>query len=219
MKPNRVLVCDCQPIVLEGLHKVLAAHPDFELIGSALTPEEALAALPGLAPDLILICDEPGAPVEAGLAARFRSVAPQARLVLWTATPQPEPAHLEWGFSGVLGKTRPVAALLECLRAVAQGVTWVDGRGETPEPFRRRNPPRLTPREREIVHLVAGGLKNREIAEALSISPGTVKVHLMHIFEKAGVADRLQLALLARRLLDREPEPVEPEAERAPVSK
>jgi len=96
--------------------------------------------------------------------------------------------------------------LLECLRAVAQGAVWINGHAKAPEPVPRRGPPRLTRRERDIVRLVADGLKNREIAEALSISPGTVKVHLMHIFEKAGVGDRLQLALLARRLLslDRE---------------
>jgi DNA-binding CsgD family transcriptional regulator len=95
---------------------------------------------------------------------------------------------------------------------------WRDGHGELPEFAKRRGPPRLTPREREIVRLVVEGHKNREIAETLSISPGTVKVHLMHVFEKAGVEDRLQLALLARRLLSPEPEEparVEVEAELA----
>ena len=61
--------------------------------------------------------------------------------------------------------------------------------------------PSLTPREKEIVHHVCGGLKNKEIAEALTITPGTVKVHLMHIFEKTGVKDRFELAVLGRRLL------------------
>ena len=65
----------------------------------------------------------------------------------------------------------------------------------------RRSAPRLTPREKDIVHHVCGGLKNKEIAEALAITPGTVKVHLMHIFEKTGVKDRFELAVQGRRLL------------------
>ena len=65
----------------------------------------------------------------------------------------------------------------------------------------RRSSPRLTPREKDIVHHVCGGLKNKEIAEALAITPGTVKVHLMHIFEKTGVKDRFELAVQGRRLL------------------
>ena len=62
----------------------------------------------------------------------------------------------------------------------------------------------LTPREKDIVHHVCGGLKNKEIAEALAITPGTVKVHLMHIFEKTGVKDRFELAVQGRRLLGTE---------------
>jgi DNA-binding NarL/FixJ family response regulator len=62
----------------------------------------------------------------------------------------------------------------------------------------------LTPRERDIVHHVCGGLKNKEIATALSITAGTVKVHLMHIFEKTGVKDRFELAVHGRKLLNNE---------------
>lgn len=221
MRPARVFVCDCQPIMVEGLRKVLEPSPDLEVIGAALTLEEALAGLADLAPDLVLVSEEFGAPLDAPAIAALRNSAPEARLVLWSSTPNSHEAYLELGFSGILDKTSPVEALVECLRAVAQGSVWVDGHEEAPEPLKRRNPPRLTRRERDIVGLVAQGMKNREIAEALAISPGTVKVHLMHIFEKAGVEDRLQLALLARRLLSQDPSaPSRPEleeAERTPV--
>jgi len=206
VRPTRVFVCDCQPIVLEGLARVLAASPDLELAGTALTVEETLAGLPDLAPDLILLCEELDTPWDARSIVAIRSAAPQARLVLWTSAPDSRRVRLEAGFAGVLDKRRPVSVLLECLRAVAQGAWWMDGHTQAPDPVHRRSPPRLTRRERDIVRLVSEGLKNREIALALSISPGTVKVHLMHIFEKAGVEDRLQLALLARRLLSRDPE-------------
>jgi len=213
----RVFACECQPIVLEGLASLLGASPDLELAGTALSPDEALAALPDAQPDLILVCEDFDTPSTARYAV-LRHLAPQARLILWTDVPNSHPAALELGFSGIVDKRRPLGTLLECLRTVAQGSLWRDGHAELPEYGKRRGPPRLTPREREIVRLVVEGRKNREIADALSISPGTVKVHLMHIFEKAGVEDRLQLALLARRLLSPEPEEparVEVEAELA----
>ena len=221
MRPTRVFVCDSQPILVEGLARVLASSPDLELAGAALTTEEALAALPEVAPELILVCEEFDTSLNARRVAAMRSAAPRARLVLWTSVPEAQRDCLELGFSGVLDKRGTVELLLECLRAVAQGAVWINGHAKAPEPVPRRGSPRLTRRERDIVRLVADGLKNREIAEALSISPGTVKVHLMHIFEKAGVGDRLQLALLARRLLslDRE-EPAAVDlgpAERVPV--
>jgi len=217
----RVFVCDCQPIVLEGLARVLAGSPELELAGTALTPEEALDRLRETAPDLILVSEEFELPLHGRSMVAMKSAAPQARLVLWTSALSLQEGRLQLGFSGVLDKRRPVSELLECLKVVAEGGMWIKGHSETPEPVKPRSPPRLTRREREIVRLVAEGLKNREIAQALSISPGTVKVHLMHVFEKAGVEDRLQLALLARRLLSpdhAEPSRAEAEwAEQLPV--
>jgi DNA-binding NarL/FixJ family response regulator len=87
---------------------------------------------------------------------------------------------------------------------VAQGHLWFENGAPEPvaEPGReRRRPPRLTPREHQVVTLLAQGLKNTEIAKALGISPGTVKVHLMHVFEKTGARDRYELAIRSRKLL------------------
>mgnify|MGYP003344391116 CR=1 FL=1 len=100
-------------------------------------------------------------------------------------------------------KTSPLPVLLEALRQVKSGETYLE---ESASPALRqwagrRHLPRLTPREREIIDLVSRGLKNREIAEQLSITPGTVKVHLMHVFEKTGARDRYELAVRGARLL------------------
>jgi DNA-binding NarL/FixJ family response regulator len=107
---------------------------------------------------------------------------------------------LQVGARGILKKTMPVDSVLECLRSVNNGNVWIEHSisEKSAGPERRL---RLTPRERDIVLQVCGGLKNREIAQALSITPGTVKVHLMHIFEKTGVKDRFELAVHGRRLL------------------
>jgi two-component system nitrate/nitrite response regulator NarL len=96
----------------------------------------------------------------------------------------------------------PVEALIDCLHAVARGDVWIEGSPEqSPDGTDRRSTPRLTPRERQIVEQICEGLKNKEIAQALSITAGTVKVHLMHIFEKTGVKDRFELAIQGRKLL------------------
>jgi DNA-binding NarL/FixJ family response regulator len=101
-------------------------------------------------------------------------------------------------------KSQPLETLMECLRVVAEGQLWFEDGDPEPQGEPEREPrrsPRLTPRERQIVALLAQGLKNSEIAKALVISPGTVKVHLMHVFEKTGARDRYELAIRSRKLL------------------
>jgi DNA-binding NarL/FixJ family response regulator len=110
---------------------------------------------------------------------------------------------LQMGARGIIRKTQSPGSLLECLRMVAAGSVYVENvfRSSANNMPRRNGVLRITPREREIVEFVCRGMKNKEIAEALSITAGTVKVHLMHIFEKTGVKDRFQLALQGRQFL------------------
>jgi len=203
VKPTSIFACEAQPVVVEGLVRVLEPEPDLEFAGAAATLLEALQAIASLRPDVILVGQEPGGAPDGEFLRELRSVSPQSGAVLWVRELDSEEACLQLGFRGVIRRTCPVATLLECLRAVGQDNLWLEERGAQPAfgLARRKNPPRLTPRERDIAQLVASGLKNKEIAQTLSISPGTVKVHLMHIFEKAGVQDRFQLAAQARRLL------------------
>jgi two-component system nitrate/nitrite response regulator NarL len=85
---------------------------------------------------------------------------------------------------------------------VANGNVWIEGSPEqSSDGAERRSAPRLTPREKQIVQQICEGHKNKEIAQVLSITAGTVKVHLMHIFEKTGVKDRFELAIQGRKLL------------------
>jgi len=84
---------------------------------------------------------------------------------------------------------------------VARGDVWIEGSPELASNGTERRAPRLTPREKQIVQQICEGQKNKEIAQALSITAGTVKVHLMHIFEKTGVKDRFELAIQGRKLL------------------
>ncbi len=103
---------------------------------------------------------------------------------------------LQAGAKGILRKSADTATVLSCLRAVAQGRSWMQDsvfrESMTVEAQLRSE---LTPREHQVMELVEQGFKNREIAQELGIRPGTVKIHLKHIFEKTGVRGRHGLAL------------------------
>lgn len=200
-----VFACESQPIVLEGLAKVLAACDDFEYIGGAASLQDALDALRKVQPHLILIGQTAGLKIVFQFISDVRSTSASCQPVLWVNDLAEIDCFraLQLGARGILKKTLPVEALVECLRSVGRGDVWIEGTlsDQVVGALDRRSAPRLTPREKEIVHHVCGGLKNKEIAEALHITAGTVKVHLMHIFEKTGVKDRFELAVHGRRML------------------
>jgi DNA-binding NarL/FixJ family response regulator len=107
---------------------------------------------------------------------------------------------MQVGALGVVRKTAPLESLLECMRAVAAGNTWMEESVlQEPERTQRGARSNLTSRELQVVELVERGLKNRDIATQLGIRPGTVKIHLKHIFEKTGIRGRYGLALSGLR--------------------
>lgn len=203
-----VFACESHPIAVEGLVRVLGATEDLALAGSAGNLRDAMEAVRDARPNVLLVDQAAGLKMVFQFISDVRSTSPGCQPVLWVNDLAEIDCFraLQLGARGILKKTFPVTLLLECIRAVGQGNIWIES--SLPEqggnPGERRPAPRLTPREREIVHHVCGGLKNKEIAEALSITAGTVKVHLMHIFEKTGVKDRFELAVHGRRLLGTE---------------
>jgi DNA-binding NarL/FixJ family response regulator len=206
--PISLFACEPQPIVLEGLARVLAATDDIEMLGAAPTLRETMEALRTCHPDVLLVDQSAGLKIVLQFIADVRGTWPHCQPVLWVNELAEIDCFraLQLGARGILKKTFPVQTLLECLRTVGRGGVWIEN--SLPDPAlggdERRSSPRLTPRERDIVHHICSGLKNKEIALALSITAGTVKVHLMHIFEKTGVKDRFELAVYGRRLLNTE---------------
>ena len=204
MNKISVFVCEAQPIVIEGLAKVLAASEEFEYVGSASGLGEALDFVRGKHPDVLLVDQSAGLKLVFQFISDVRNTWSRCQPVLWVNDLAEIDCFraLQLGARGILKKTVPVQLMMECLRAVSHGDVWIESSlSDHGGALDRRSPPRLTPREKEIVHHVCVGMKNKEIAEALAITPGTVKVHLMHIFEKTGVKDRFELAVNGRRLL------------------
>jgi two-component system, NarL family, nitrate/nitrite response regulator NarL len=202
-----VFVCEAQPIVVEGLAKVLSGCEDLSYLGSASSLNDALETLRDLRPDIVLVDQSPGLKVVFQFISDVKNTWAPCHPVLWVNDLAEIDCFraLQLGARGILKKSLPIESLIECLRSVGQGNVWIEN--SLPDPMsnaERRSAPRLTPREKEIVHHVCGGLKNKEIAMALAITAGTVKVHLMHIFEKTGVKDRFELAVHGRRLLGTE---------------
>ena len=195
--PVRLLIADDHPVVRDGLSGIFESDPGFEVLGQAADGAEAVDLAERLAPDVVLMdlrmpgTDGLGAIAEIarrGLAARV--------LVLTTYDTDADvlPA-IQAGATGYLLKDAPRTELLRAVRAAARGesvlspsvASRVLGRVRRPS---NDEPDDLSPRELEILELVARGTTNREAAKRLFISEATVKTHLLHIYAKLGVNDR-----------------------------
>ncbi len=199
-----IATCESQPIVIEGLRRSLETTKDLQFVGAAGTPKAALELVEQAKPSVCLLDKAFGTKAIFQLISDLKGKSPQTEPILWAAEISEIESFraLQVGARGILKKTLPVNTLLDCLRKVARGNIWIEN--SISDQFvgfiNRRNTPHLTAREEEIVALVARGMKNKQIADALCITTGTVKVHLMHIFEKTGVKDRFELAMYGRRM-------------------
>ena len=127
---------------------------------------------------------------------------PLPKAVVWGVSMTEAEAlrFLQAGAKGILRKATSPSNMLNCFRTVVQGKNWMEDSVFREQPSEGRHPrSALTPRETQVMELVEHGLKNREIARELGIRPGTVKIHLKHIFEKTGVRGRYGLALTGLR--------------------
>jgi len=219
--PISVFASEPQPVVIEGLQRVLAQSNDLVFAGAVSRITEAFEEANRLRPNVVLIDLSGGGLASAlRLVASLRAASIGSHSVLWTTElPELEAFRaLQMGVHGIVKKTAPIDKLLDCLRAVGAGKIWMDNAENVTAFLQRKEASRLTRREKEVVHLICRGMKNRQIAENLQITPGTVKVHLMHIFEKTGLKDRLALAVHGQELVGQEPAAQEP-ASLEPVAK
>jgi DNA-binding NarL/FixJ family response regulator len=205
----RIILVDDHPIVLQGLQHLFERHHDFEVVACCPDATTALEAVRTRQPDVLVL--DLRMPGRDGLSVlrTLNDEKIRCRTVLLTAAIDEDQVleAVKLGAAGLVLKESPPEMLLACVRHVHQGEQWID-RDTVTRAFRtvldreaaaKEASQTLTPREIEIVRMVAQGLRNRAIAERLSISEGTVKVHLHNIYEKFGVDGRLELVLVAQQ--------------------
>lgn len=215
----RVLVCDDQEVVREGMRAILAVSPDVEVVACARHGEEALALTASTRPDVVLM--DLKMPVMDGVEATRRIVAahPGVRVLVLT-TYDGDGWVLDAvraGAAGYLLKDLPRERLVEAITDAAAGRTPVDpavagtlftavagtaSRAPGAVPGRAPGPPgwqALTGRDREVLALLARGLSNADIAASLYLAEGTVRNRVSSVLAKLGVSDRTQAAVLALR--------------------
>jgi NarL family two-component system response regulator LiaR len=204
----RVLIADDQPVVRQGLRTFLELHDDIEVVGEAEDGERALEAVAALAPDVVLM--DLVMPRMDGIAAieRLRELGSAARVIVLTSFLDEDkvlPA-VRAGAAGYLLKDAEPAELVRAIRTVDGGEALLHPavaarvlRELADDGERVRRHELLTPREREVLALVARGRANKAIAFELGVAEKTVKTHVGNILGKLGLSDRTQAALYAVR--------------------
>jgi two-component system response regulator DesR len=190
----RVLVVDDHDVVHWGFRVLLGEQPWVQRCLAARTGAEALALLPTLAPDVALVdlflSHESGADV----CASIRKASPSTRVLLISGAGRMSPAAARAaGASGFVSKDSDAAEVARAVRMVGLGMTMFAPTAEQPTPL-------LSEREREVLEAIAAGHTNREIAQALYLSPHTVKEHTSALYRKLGARNRAEAVQRAQRI-------------------
>ena len=207
----RILIVDDQLIVREGLRMLIENHPGIKVVALAGTRSEAIEVVGREAIDLIILNLELGGYSALSFIPQLREAAKSARILVLTGLRDPE-THQQAAQSGAMGvvlKEHAAEILLKAIEKVYKGEAWLDrltlgsllweitSQDKTILDPQIKKISSLTERERQVIALIAEGLKNRQIAERLFISPTTVTHHLSSIYSKLGVSDRLELLIYA----------------------
>lgn len=203
MAEIRLLLVDDHPVVRRGLRGYLELEPDFTVVGEAGDGEEALCAIAETDPDVVLLdLKMPGLDGQ-GVLDRLGQERPRV-LVLTSATDAERvPNAISAGAAGFVYKDIDPDALASAIRTIHSGQlllspvamrSLMNGNGAA-----NTSAPSLTPRESQVLGLIAKGQTNRQIARALGVSEKTVKTHVTNLLRRIGAADRTQAALWAVR--------------------
>ena len=207
---TRVLIADDDHLMRAGLVELLTADPEIEVIGQASTGREAVERARRLAPDVVLMDVRMPDLDGIGATRELSGAAPKARVLILTTFEQDDYIFgaLRAGASGfLLKRTRP-EELIAAVHTIAAGDSLLSpsvtrrviermAQQPTPEFAAQAKLDHLTPREREVLELVARGLSNREIAAALIVEESTIRTHVKRILTKLDLRDRIQAVIFA----------------------
>ena len=205
----RIALADDQPVLREGLRQLLSLQPDFKVVAEAEDGDKVIEMLREHEPDILLL--DLKMPRLDGLSTLISIRTHKCRTkIIALTTSEDEGEHVQamkYGAAGIVLMEKGMESLNEGIRKVHEGGVWLHKKAlaavmrqfgspsKTPLGEHGRQP--LTNRECQIVALVARGLKTKQLVDTLSVTPGTLKNHLHHIFKKLGVSGRLELARYA----------------------
>ena len=205
--PIKLVLADDHPLILDGLENLFRPQKDFNILARCSDGDEALKALRKYKPDILIL--DLNLPGRDGLSVlrEMKKETTTTRVVVLTATLKDEELAeaVRLGVRGLVLKELAPELLVQCIRKVHAGELWLEKRSVTKalekllarEAGRQETAKVLTPREVEIVKLVAMGLRNAEIAKRLFISEGTIQVHIHNIYQKLNLDNRSKLTLYA----------------------
>lgn len=204
----RLVLADDHPIVLDGLETLFRLEPDFEVAARCVNGEETVVAVRRHRPDVLVL--DIHMPRKDGLAV-LRDLQHDklpTKVVLLAAVLEEDEVleAMRLGVRGMVLKELAPQMVVQCVRKVHAGEQWLEKHAVSRvvdsllrrEAGEREAANVLTPREIEMVGMVARGLRNREMSKRLAISEGTVKIHLHHIYRKLKVENRVELILYAQ---------------------
>ena len=210
MQPIRIMIIDDHAVVRAGLRMLIENHARMRVVAMASSASEALDLLTRESADLILLDLDLGKENGLNFIQELRAADNDARILILTGLRDPD-AHrqaVKLGAMGVVVKDQAAEVLIKAIEKVNAGEIWLDratmgnvlnemtgGQGEPDSADTQIKS--LTDREREVVALIAEGLRNKQIGKRLFISETTVTHHLSSIFSKLGVSDRLELVIYA----------------------
>ncbi|MBV9574935.1 MAG: response regulator transcription factor [Acidobacteriales bacterium] len=211
----RIIVADTQSIFRAGLRKIFALEDDIRVVGQAETLQQTLSAAKKFSADILLL-EATLTPNPAELVTDLLRQTPSLRIVVVTVESNQELTLdlFRRGVHGIVSREVEPELLVDCLRKVAKGEPWLESQGiqwvleayrtQSTRAATTRPKVQLTPKETLIVSCVTQGMKNKEIAIRVGTTEQVVKNYLRKVYDKLGVADRLELALycLHNRVLD-----------------
>lgn len=209
MAPIRLFIVDDHTLFRQGLVGLLQSEPGLEVVGEAAGGEEALHQILALEPDVVLMDVKMPQMDGVEVTRRLLAARPQTRVLVLTVSEEDEDlfAAIQAGARGYILKNADADELLQAIARVHAGEAMLSpavtlrvlqalrSGGPPPEPELP-----LTPRERDVLRLLAQGASNRQIAERLMISENTVKTHVAHILEKLGLDNRAEVVAYVSRL-------------------